>query len=151
MFGQTILFDKYADASSISCHQTETRAWTYLGTIKRCIIDRAASIPTLGYQINSARDETVEGFDIQYLITMFYLPDSPSEQFPYLQGYSAYRSSVKEISHANFKNLKQLRMLWLSGNQIEKINSNTFNDLESLEWLYLGKQKSFKLKILLEN
>lgn len=45
----------------------------------------------------------------------------------------------EKILHKNFQNLKKLKSLWLKRNRIEKISSDTFQDLASLEKLDLGK------------
>jgi Leucine-rich repeat (LRR) protein len=135
---EKILFGTVTNANTISCSSIETRSWDFVGDVNVCVIDKSISILTPGYKIYSEKDDTITGFEAEWIKNMFYLPDSPSETFPNLQAYSAYRSSVREISAANFKNLNKLRLLWLSKNQIEKVNINTFKDLESLEWLYLG-------------
>jgi hypothetical protein len=127
-----------ADANTISCSRVATSRWMYLNNVKTCIMDDSTSISTIGYKISSARDESVIGIELEHLRNMFYLPDSPSDKFPNLQGYSAVGSSVKEISGANFKNLRKLSVIFLDNNQIEKIHSDAFSDLESLKWLNMG-------------
>jgi hypothetical protein len=138
-----------ANSNSHSCSGIEMYRWRDVGNQNTCWIAGSISFSSPGYKINSSRDETVTGFIAQSLKNMFYLPDSPYEIFPYLQAYSSRGSAVKEISAANFKKLKKLRLLYLDQNQIEKINSDTFNDLESLEWLNLGMHVHHFIKGLL--
>jgi uncharacterized protein YjiK len=150
LVAETIVFRAVADVKSILCATIETTNWALVGSHKTCYINKSTSISTPGYKIDSAKDETITGFHAQHNKNLFYLPDSPHEQFPNLQVYGAWGSSVKEISSSNFKNLNKLRVLWLNGNQIEKISSDTFSDLESLEWLYLSKV-FFQVRGLISN
>ena len=70
---------------------------------------------------------------------IFYLPIDVAKSFPNLIVYGADKTSIKEISKENFRNLRKLRSLTLMSNKIERIFSDTFEDLESLEVLWLGK------------
>jgi Leucine-rich repeat (LRR) protein len=130
----------FVTANTISCSKIETNDWAYLGRQKTCWIDSFVSISTPGYQINSTRDETIISFNAASVKAMCYLPDSPSDIFPNLQMYQAYGSSVKTISANYFNDLKKLRYLSLGSNQIEVIENDAFDHLESLEWLHLSKK-----------
>lgn len=68
------------------------------------------------------------------------MPTNLSLSFPDLIGISADFCSIKMVFKENFKNLNKLKELWLSNNQIEKVMGNTFEDLTSLEWLYLREE-----------
>lgn len=72
---------------------------------------------------------------------IFYLPIDVAKSFPNLTAFGADETSIKEISKENFRNLRKLRCLTLVSNKIEMIFSDTFEDLESLEVLWLGKRK----------
>jgi hypothetical protein len=142
LVAETIVFENVAGANTISCAKIETTSWAHIGSQKTCFIDKSTSmstsISTPGYKINSAKDDTIAGFHAQNNKNLLYLPDSPHEQFPNLQVYSAYQSSVKEITAANFKNLKRLRGLFLQSNQIEKSaarRSAIWNLLNGFIWV----------------
>lgn len=66
------------------------------------------------------------------------LPKNVNKLFPNLLGYSVTSCNVGEISKENFDGLLKLKGIYLWGNQIEKIASDTFDSLTSLEVLSLG-------------
>lgn len=80
---------------------------------------------------------------------LFFLPENISTTYPNLNALSAELCSIKEISKLNFHGLKELKSLWITGNPLQRIASNTFEDLESLERLYLCKISFIKLLIIL--
>lgn len=90
--------------------------------------------------IIATKDDQIKGLQFSVNPKIEYLPEEVSESFPNLLAYSAGTCSVKSISYENFKGLNKLRGLWLSGNQIEKVSSDTFKDLVLLEHLEFGNQ-----------
>lgn len=90
--------------------------------------------------------EDVVGLLLEHNQNILYLPINIHEAFPNLIGLSAYDCHVLAISNKNFKNLESLKELHLSNNYIEIIFSNTFEDLYSLEVVFLGKIISFLLE-----
>lgn len=82
---------------------------------------------------------------MKYNKHIFYLPTNLDESFPDLIEIKAFSCNVKSIHKKNFKNLRKLKGLYLNNNQIEKISTNTFEDLQSLERLFLSKSKSFEI------
>lgn len=61
------------------------------------------------------------------------------ETFSALSVIHAVNCSIKALSKTNFRNLNRFNALYLRWNQIEKIASDTFQDLVSLKHLGLGK------------
>lgn len=90
--------------------------------------------------IESDENSPIAGINFWGNKKIFYLPTNVGTVLSNLIGYSAAKCSVKEISKANFKNMKNLKALWLHDNRIEKIESDTFDDLKSLETLDLCKK-----------
>lgn len=70
---------------------------------------------------------------------IYFLPVSVHESFPNIEHYAAERCSIQEISKKHFENLTELQKLWLDGNFITKIKSDTFEGLDKLADLNLGK------------
>jgi Leucine-rich repeat (LRR) protein len=68
-----------------------------------------------------------------------YLPLNVGDVYPNMRSYPVNYCSVKSIRKENFKGLNKLTHLGLNRNQIERIMSNTFDGLKSLERLELGK------------
>jgi hypothetical protein len=66
-----------------------------------------------------------------------HLPARISETFPNLIYIGAGNASIVEISRENFRGLRFLRGIYLTRNQIEKVESDVFEDLESLKFLDL--------------
>ena len=92
----------------------------------------------------SARDESINVLNFNYNKKIFYLPIKVSEKFPSLEVYYAFSCSLTTISKANFAGLSRLRVLDLSVNQIEKLRSDTFEGLETMDTLYLCKFLLFR-------
>lgn len=87
----------------------------------------------------SHKDSSITGLLFNKNKNIFYLPVFVNEKLPNLFSYSAQACSLTEITKLNFNGLKKLKALWLPNNQIKKITSDTFEDLSSLELLYLRK------------
>lgn len=109
-----------------------------MGRHKTCFMDNKTSLNADGIKISS--NDTSVGF-IYFADNkkISFLPVDPSATFPKLIIYTATNCSLKAISHPNFRFLKELKYLYLGYNQIEKVNSDTFDDLESLERLSLSR------------
>jgi Leucine-rich repeat (LRR) protein len=66
-----------------------------------------------------------------------------AKAFPNLVAYSADRCSIKSFTKKNFARLTKLKELDLDRNQIETVNCKAFEDLVSLEHLFLSKKIRF--------
>lgn len=102
-------------------------------------MDNATKIDSPGYTVSTPRNDLVTGIYYQLNKKISYLPSQLNETFPNLIAITAHRCSVKAVSKENFNNLIKLKLLWLDHNQIEKIYSDTFDTLISLEILDLSE------------
>lgn len=57
-----------------------------------------------------------------------------------MEEFSTGNNFIEIISSENFRNMKNLKKLFLNNNHIETIPLNTFEDLASLEELHLSKK-----------
>lgn len=103
----------------------------------------ATTIDSHGFTISSAKDETITALRFDGNKKVLFLPVGVYEQFPNLAFLRADHCSIRTISKENFKNLKKLKELQLYYNQIETIGTDVFEDLTSLELLYLGEKKNY--------
>lgn len=67
-----------------------------------------------------------------------FLPISVHQKFPNLVAILAENCSILEIYRENFEKLTKLELLFLSGNKIYTIWSDTFSDLTAVRKIYLG-------------
>lgn len=127
------------EASEVQCERKENESFHLVGSVKTCFMQTVTAITSPGFSI-TPKDDTIEGLRIDGNKKIHFLPEKVAEKFPKLLAYFANRCSVTEISKSNFEVLVKLRILLLSFNQIEKIYSNTFEDLKSLEYIQLSKK-----------
>jgi Leucine rich repeat len=123
----------------VSCEIVVESDWENVGSQKTCFLNETTVITAQGFTIASKIDEIVGGLDFSGNKNISKLPENVHENFPNLQIYSANSCSITSVSILNFKNLRNLKQLDLQNNQIEEISSSTFNDLQSLRWLFLSK------------
>lgn len=67
-----------------------------------------------------------------------YLPANIAEKFANVYTILAANCSIKSVSKENFQGLQFLRRVVLENNQIERIDSDTFTDLEALSTIDLS-------------
>lgn len=97
------------------------------------------------FSIADRKDEAVKGIYFMENSEIEFLPIFVYQKFPNLQGYAAYNCSIREISKKNFERLTRLVNIFLRGNKLEKIPSDTFDGLINLEIINLGTdRKSLK-------
>lgn len=132
-----------ATAEEISCELFGEEHWPTIGKQKTCFMNGSIAIESLAIRI-SVRDKDVKALILNHNKKIKFLPVDVPNTYPELQIYSALNCSIRTISKENFKGMSKLVILWLSYNRIEKINSNTFEDLTSMTELYLGKSPRFK-------
>lgn len=127
-------------AEQVECESVTFKDHGYgPGALKTCFMTISTSIDTPGFTIASPRDETIEGLFFGRNKKIQFLPEKVAETFPNLLFYSAYNCSLSEVSKKHFQNLGKLMILSISANEIERISSDTFDDLTSLEELYMCK------------
>lgn len=134
------LFDCFS-AEEIACETIENNDWfdTPVGTVKTCLMRETTVINEADVTI-ATNDESIGGLSLYSNRKIKFLPVQVGEKLPNLLGYSAYSCSIKTISKENFAGLNKLKVLYLNGNQIEKVNRNTFEGLVSLEDVRLCKK-----------
>lgn len=124
--------------SKIECETVTNYHWIDVGDRKSCFMNETTEIDSNRFTIVAPRDSTIEGLYFHKNKRIFYLPVNVHQKFPELEVLTASYCSVKQISKNNFKNLKELKFLWLESNQIKTIPRDTFEDLQSLQKLELG-------------
>lgn len=135
---------------SKECHQRATIKCSFdnfhfaSGKLRTCNLS-SQPINTVNSMISSPKNDTVEGISFQGNLKIFFLPVNIGQKFQKLKMFDASSCAIKAIFKENFKNLKVLKELTLDNNEIFSVNSNTFEDLESLETLSL---REFFLKVL---
>jgi hypothetical protein len=120
----------------ISCENVQDNG---LWNLKTCDMKGTTKISSNGFQISTIHDELMGGLDFSHNKKIFHLPDKVFENFPKLIVYNAYDCSLKSIFRRHFEGLFHLKGLYLNRNLIEKIPLDAFEDLKSLEILYLGE------------
>lgn len=110
-----------------------------LWKLKTCDMKGSTKINSAGYKISAYQNQNIEGIDFSHNKKIFHLPDKVYESFPKLIVYNAYDCSIKSIFRRHFEHLFHLKGLYLNRNSIEKIPLDAFDDLKSLELLYLGE------------
>lgn len=112
-----------------------------IGSPRTCFMNHVTAIGSPMFRISSPKDDRVEGLYFWKNKKIRFLPEKVAERFPHLLMYAAWECSLTEISKSNFRSLARLTFLGLSQNQIEKIAGNTFEDLASLEHLFLSRKR----------
>lgn len=108
------------------------------GKIKYCILDSWTTIDTDNVTIGNRMQKEFNTFQLNHNRRISFLPIKIYEKMPNLESYLAVECSITQIFKKNFEKLDRLVNLYLSGNQIEKIPSNTFEDLLEIEEILLG-------------
>lgn len=128
------------ESKEIACESVGyERSWGF-AMQQVCKMEQTTVISSDGVTIKPLDDVITRlSFDRNKKIS--YLPVYVSEIFPDLLTYSAKRCGIKSILKKHFSGMWRLVELFLGGNQIEKVQSDTFEDLTLLERLDLGNNK----------
>lgn len=90
--------------------------------------------------IAEPRNISVEVLDLSSNANIFFLPVGVAEAFPDLKDFQASSCySISKIFKKNFLGLSKLEGIFLSRNFIQTIPSNTFEGLQNLRRISLGK------------
>lgn len=127
-----------ANYENISCEEVKYNNWAW-GTALTCYM-KTVAINSIGLSISLARNESVGAIEFSGNKKLRFLPENSANNFPNLEIYQASGCAIERIHRNNFRNLSKLRVLWLTSNPLEKISSDTFKDLVSLESLVLSKK-----------
>lgn len=101
-------------------------------------------INSTGFTISTEKDISVSGLFFGGNRQIKFLPTHIDENFPSLVAYYVGECSITSVSKDDFEGLSLLKALWLSGNEIEKINDDTFDEVKSLQWLGLSEKKTLR-------
>jgi hypothetical protein len=139
LFVTLIAFLREVEGTEIACESVRDGFWGGIVTeLKICIIDEATTIEARDATF-SASDEPVNSLNFSGNKKIRFLPILVADKYPDLLLYDASGCSLKEVTKQNFEGLSKLKALFLNKNEIEKINSDTFEDLLDLEDFYLGE------------
>lgn len=129
-----------SNGSELSCEVVVVDIWhTLKQNLSTCQMEKITKIDGMDATI-AETNYSILGLSFYTNKKVFYLPVDVAERFPNLVAYDASECAIKKISKANFVGLEKLRSLALVENHIEKIYSNTFEDLVELEYLWLCKR-----------
>lgn len=126
-------------SNEVSCEFIVDINFSYVGRHKTCIMEKRTQIDSPDFTISSPVNEKVCGLRLNLNKKISFLPVKVDEKFPNLVGYSAQFCSIRSIHKENFNNLGKLKSLWLNRNLITNVPSDSFDDLESLQYLGLCK------------
>lgn len=125
-------------ANEVPCENIGPESWSGLGDLRTCYMNGLTDIDAPDSEISTPKDENLRGLRCNGNRNIDFLPVGVSTKFPNLIGYDASLCSIKTIKKANFRNLNKLKQIYLNGNQIELINSDTFEGLTELGLIYLS-------------
>lgn len=128
------------EAKEINCESVSNSEWD-VGFLMNCWMQSKTVINETNVEL-SIHNQSITGLNFDGNKNISLLPIRVYQNFPNLLAYSAASCSLKVISKANFINLTKLKQLRLFNNQLEKIPSDAFEDLESLDNIILCKNFS---------
>lgn len=122
----------------VYCEKIENISWSSptVGSESTCYMHSSTTIDSPGFEI-STRNDSIKGLYFESNKNVSYLLVKVDEKFPNLLAYGG-NAPIKEITRENFRRLLKLKVLILRSSRIEKISSDTFDDLVALEHLFLG-------------
>lgn len=127
----------------ITCEYITTITWItnnqdHLYDKPTCFMRDETKIDSHDFTITSEQGRSVFGLDFESNKKISFLPVNVHKDFPNLVGINASDCSIKSISKDNFRDLRELKFLYLFDNEIETVSPDAFEDLISLEELDLG-------------
>lgn len=127
----------------VTCEKFESREVYGINTdLQTCFMDGETIIDELGTMISSILKKSVTEVFFDRNKNIEFLPENIYEKFPNIVSYTAWDCALNSVSKVNFKSLSKLRRLALNNNKIQRIESDTFEDLKALELLMLSKRKN---------
>ena len=137
-----------SSANEIFCERIDDdNFWSLTKYRRTCYMDDKVSIDNIDTTIG-LRDDSILSLRFFDNKKIKYLPVGVNGKFPNLINYAAGYCSLTVVYKANFRGMNKLELLDLNVNKIERIFSNTFEDLISLQKLFLGELKLKKFQIL---
>lgn len=126
-----------SNSASIEQVECEKIGLLYNYGPKTCYMQEA-TIDSPGHLIKHQKDLTIKNLEFYFNRKIRFLPIKVHEKLPNLMMISANYCSIKKIAKENFEKLNKLERLYLSGNQLEEIQPNCFEDSTQLEYLHLS-------------
>lgn len=123
-----------AKALEVECENVER-----FGSGYNCIMKATTEITSDDTKITDGRNMSITTIEFSGNRKIFFLPIDIHEKIPNLLSIYAQRCSISSISKKNFNKLSELKNLNLCENRIEKIESDTFEDLLNLRSVHLCK------------
>lgn len=126
------------------------------GRLNTCSLDHP--IDTEDYVLGSELDTTVEQFDVRNKEDIKFLPGKIGEKFPNLKEFQVVNCGLTALRNHYFKDMRNLKILYLNDNKITTIEADAFQDLISVSWLNLSDnmietldEKTFATMVSLED
>lgn len=143
LFGLLAVFSPFV-LSGAPCERIGTREWQWVGIWypHTCHMDQRTAITTHEFYITSNSDANVQGLFFKFNKKIEFLPENTARKFPNLIVYDAEHCSIRQISKENFIGLTKLRGLTLFSNSITSVPADAFDDLSSLQELYLSMRRN---------
>lgn len=127
-----------SSTDNITCEEIRHADKSGINLQKECLMTKTTEIISRGYTFATPSDEAVESIVFAYNKMIKYLPEKIQETFPNLKIVDAASCAIRSIWMENFMHLQKLSKIFLDGNQIERIERNTFEGLSSLTEIYLS-------------
>lgn len=102
-----------------------------------CMLTDTTEIDSFGFIFLYKERSGVKALNFNGNKKIVFLPEKVYLSFPKLVAIDASHCSIRK---ENFENLEHLTTLLLFNNEIEKIYSNTIQNLHSLEYIDLGEE-----------
>lgn len=110
----------------------------YSGT-NCCLLKNTSAISSENVKISVKRGLSLVGINMHNNPKIQFLPVNIASKFPNISRIEATDCRIEKVSKINFKGLFSLWVLYLDGNLIEEIKSDTFEDLSGIKFIHLGK------------
>lgn len=123
--------------NQLACESKQIEPLWGLTSKNACRMQNSTVIDTDNVKVLA--DSTVQVLTFEGNPKISFLPIEVGLSFPHLLTYSAWNCSISAIAKVHFKGLSMLEDLYLDGNQIKTIRSDTFEELLSLQYLHLRK------------
>lgn len=134
-------------STQLPCEEINVDTWNYVDEQVTCSLQRTTSIDSPGTDLIAAEEDKIGAIYFSSNKNISFLPDGPYENFTNVVAFAASACSLTSVYKSNFQNLKGLIRLDLDENQIEEIATNTFEDLTSLQFLWLSKENIFSRQL----
>lgn len=133
------------------CEEISYKDW-WTSNQYTCIMRNETVINSNDFVIREQRNYEVTAFDSAFNKNIEFLPKGMAAIFPNLDVIHAQDCAIWSISKDNFMKLKKLRVVSLSGNKIEKLSNDLFEDNSMIESIFLGEfamKNNFEIDLII--